>query len=72
MKKQIGLLYKSGYKELEFDFFFSDNVALQLGKLEQRLLLSNSNTDLENILAQLHRLGPGKHYSNINSKVSTN
>ncbi|XP_033626504.1 integrator complex subunit 8-like [Asterias rubens] len=45
-----------------------DNVALQLGKLEQRLLLSNSNTDLENILAQLHRLGPGKHYSNINSK----
>ncbi len=46
----------------------SDNVALQLGKLEQRLLLSNSHSELENILSQLHRLGPGKHYSNINSK----
>ncbi|XP_022092022.1 integrator complex subunit 8-like [Acanthaster planci] len=46
----------------------TDNMALQLGHLEQRLLLSNSHLELESILTQLHRLGPGKRYSNICSK----
>ncbi|XP_038069919.1 integrator complex subunit 8-like [Patiria miniata] len=46
----------------------TDNMALQLGNLEQRLLLTNSHSELESILTQLHRLGPGKRYSNICSK----